>query len=82
MLLLSFVGWASAVYFWSRSPISPSKSPSSGRSLNEDCVMFDYFDYHDIWHMLSAIGSFFLFLATIMADENMTLVPRNQIRAF
>ena len=82
MLLLSFVGWASAVYFWSRSPISPSKSPSSGRSLNEDCVMFDYFDYHDIWHMLSAIGSFFLFLATIMADENMALVPRNQIRAF
>ena len=46
------------------------------------CVMFDYFDYHDIWHMLSAIGSFFLFLATIMADENMALVPRNQIRAF
>ena len=77
MLLLSFVGWASALYFWARSPISPSKSPSSGRSLNEDCVMFDYFDYHDIWHMLFCnrfTSSFFSL--RIMADENLlALVP-------
>ena len=26
--------------------------------LNEPCVLFNYFDYHDIWHLLSAIGLF------------------------
>ena len=26
--------------------------------LNKPCVLFDYFDYHDIWHILSAMGLF------------------------
>ena len=26
--------------------------------LNKPCVLFNYFDYHDIWHILSAIGLF------------------------
>ena len=41
------------------------------QAIDEGCVMFDYFDYHDIWHMLSAIGKFFIKLATILEAENM-----------
>ena len=82
VLLLSLVCWVIAVYFFSVSPINASESPSSGRLRNRDCILFDYFDNHDLWHMLSGIGSFFLLVATLMADENMVFVQRKKIRAF
>ena len=31
---------------------------NESNELNKPCVLFNYFDYHDIWHILSAIGLF------------------------
>jgi hypothetical protein len=38
--------------------------------LNKPCVLFGYFDYHDIWHILSATG-LFLFMNIIYFMDNM-----------
>ena len=35
-------------------------TPADSRKYNKPCVMFSYFDTHDIWHFLSAIGIFIL----------------------
>ena len=32
------------------------KSPSESRDLNHDCVLLDFFDYHDLWHILSSFS--------------------------
>jgi len=32
------------------------KSPSESRDLNHDCVSLDFFDYHDLWHILSSFS--------------------------
>lgn len=36
-------------------------SPAASRALNEDCVLLDFYDIHDISHMCYALGCFFLF---------------------
>ena len=69
-----------AFNFWRNSPINPNKSPSVARIDNKDCVLFNYFDDHDLWHISSSFGLFFLFLGTFMVDENMIFVPRDKIR--
>ncbi|XP_015751443.1 PREDICTED: uncharacterized protein LOC107331378 [Acropora digitifera] len=32
------------------------KSPAESRDLNHDCVFLDFFDYHDLWHILSSFS--------------------------
>tara|TARA_B110001469_G_scaffold121244_1_gene130533 strand:+ start:79 stop:1245 length:1167 start_codon:yes stop_codon:yes gene_type:complete len=39
--------------------------------LNEPCVLFNYFDYHDIWHLLSALGLFIFMNIIFFIDKNL-----------
>ena len=36
--------------------------PAESRAKNERCVFLNFYDEHDIWHMLSACGMFFALL--------------------
>ena len=38
---------------------------NESKELNEKCIMFDYFDNHDIWHMLSA-SALYIFMNVIL----------------
>eukprot|EP00163_Fabomonas_tropica_P014886 TRINITY_DN2708_c0_g1_i3.p1 TRINITY_DN2708_c0_g1~~TRINITY_DN2708_c0_g1_i3.p1 ORF type:complete len:159 (-),score=26.71 TRINITY_DN2708_c0_g1_i3:429-905(-) len=33
-------------------------TPEQSRLLNKPCVLFNFFDYHDVWHFASAIALF------------------------
>jgi hypothetical protein len=50
--------------------------------LNKPCVLFGYFDYHDVWHVLSAVGVFFFFLVVYLLDLDLAQTPCSQIRVF
>ena len=39
------------------------ESPEKSRDLNQECVWLDFFDSHDLWHILS---SFVLFMGALM----------------
>lgn len=39
--------------------------------LNHKCVLFNYFDYHDIWHILSATGLFIFINIVYFLDKNL-----------
>ena len=39
--------------------------------LNHVCVLFNYFDYHDIWHILSATGLFIFINIVYFIDKDM-----------
>ena len=38
--------------------------------LNQPCVLFNYFDYHDIWHIFSSIGLFIFINIVYFMDNN------------
>ena len=53
-----------AVYFFrEKATTDKSKSPEKSRDLNRECFSSDFFDDHDIWHILSSSG---LFMGALM----------------
>ena len=40
-------------------------------ALNKPCVVFNYFDYHDIWHILSATGLFIFINIVYFMDKHL-----------
>lgn len=55
----TFLFWVFALYFFKiKSTTRKVEAPSYSRTKNEECVLWDFFDYHDIWHMLSSFALF------------------------
>ena len=50
--------------------------------MNKECVLFNFFDGHDIWHFLGAAGVFFAFLFILTIDEDVKGKKRNKINVF
>jgi len=50
--------------------------------LNQPCVLFGYFDTHDVWHFLSAIGIFILMVLIYIIDNGLEVYRRSEIKAF
>ena len=50
---------------------------NKSNQLNKPCVLFNYFDYHDIWHILSSIGLFIfmniIYFLDIRKTENILI---------
>ncbi|KAK3745670.1 hypothetical protein QZH41_006776 [Actinostola sp. cb2023] len=54
-----FLFWVFAMYFFKLKPTTRKVAPPSiSRVYNDECVLWEFFDYHDIWHMLSSIALF------------------------
>ena len=52
------------------------KPPAESRAMNQKCSLLDFYDKHDIWHMLSAFGMFFTFLVRAIAKLKFGLKPK------
>ncbi len=39
-------------------------TPAESRQLNQECILLDFYDNHDVWHFLSATAMFFSFLVS------------------
>ena len=55
-------------------------SAAASRRMSRDCVVFNFFDHHDLWHLTSAFGAFAVLLAMMLADEEIaeTLSSRDR----
>ena len=55
--------------------VNPQKNSwgtaAQSRNYNAECDIFNFYDYHDIWHFLSATGLFFSFLLLLTLDEGL-----------
>lgn len=59
MLLVITISLFIASIICFETPVSDKTlSHNESDALNKDCVLFDYWDYHDIWHILSSFGIF------------------------
>ena len=82
LTLASGVFFLLALVFFFNSVTNWQFSPSGSRFINEECVFLGFFDSHDIWHVLSAFGLFFNFLAITTIDDNISEIPKNKIHVF
>jgi hypothetical protein len=85
VMLLLFIDFAiivASLLFFSKSVSNKSLSHHDSDLLNKPCVLFNYFDYHDIWHMLSAIGLFMFMVVVYIIDHGLDNVIRSEIHKF
>jgi len=70
-LVLSLALWAPALSFFFDKESSWRATPAESRSFNTPCMLFDFYDAHDIWHFLSAGGLFTTFMVMWNFMQNM-----------
>ena len=80
--ILAIICWVPGLYYFVSHKTSSDLSPAQSRNLNEECIVGDLFDVHDVWHFLSAAGLFLCFTLLIIIDDGIAQVPRNKIIVF
>jgi dsRNA-gated channel SID-1 len=73
---------AIAIFFFEIPVTNKLLSPAQSLALNKPCALFGYFDYHDIWHFLSAFAVSSFFLLVYLLDSDLDRVPRRHIKVF
>lgn len=81
-LLLIIVTTSAALYFFNQSVTNKLLPIEESNELNQPCILFDYFDSHDVWHFLSATASFLLLIMVYTIDNGIQHVPRNELHVF
>lgn len=81
-LILSTLCAISAIYFFLNKSISWALTPAQSRHFNRQCALLRFYDYHDIWHFLSAVGMFFTFMALLTLDDDLSHTHRSNIHVF
>ncbi|ESO93839.1 hypothetical protein LOTGIDRAFT_228601 [Lottia gigantea] len=81
-IVITMITWAAALYFFFAHLTSWSVTPAKSREGNRPCILLEFYDAHDIWHFLSAIGMFFGFLIILTLDDDLVLKRRDQIPVF
>ncbi|XP_038609606.1 SID1 transmembrane family member 1 [Tachyglossus aculeatus] len=74
--------WTAALYFFFQNLSSWEETPAESREKNQDCILLDFFDAHDVWHFLSATALFFSFLVLLTLDDDLDLIHRDKIPVF
>jgi len=57
-------------------------APELNRQLNKDCILLDFFDWHDMWHFATSYGLGFLYLGLQFVDEDIIGVERIHLVVF
>ena len=71
-----------SLFFFLRTSSNIFLSPEESNELNNPCIVFDYFDYHDIWHILSATGLFIFMNIVFFLDTQIDAVIGNHVNRF
>ncbi|KAK9876017.1 hypothetical protein WA026_011133 [Henosepilachna vigintioctopunctata] len=71
-----------SMYFFLHKSISWAKTPAESRQYNQECKLLRFYDFHDIWHFLSAVGMFFTFMVLLTLDDDLSHKDRAVIPVF
>ena len=81
-LIINQIVLVAAIIFFTIPVNDKYLSPNESRELNQPCVLFNYWDYHDIWHILSATGLFMFMLISLYIDNDLQDTNTNEIPIF
>ncbi|KAF2898206.1 hypothetical protein ILUMI_07968 [Ignelater luminosus] len=80
--ILGLATWIGATYFFVNNSTMWTVTPAESRKYNKHCVMLDFYDFHDIWHMLSAGALFFSFMLLLSLDDDLVNTSQSKIVVF
>ncbi|XP_059480866.1 SID1 transmembrane family member 1-like isoform X2 [Neocloeon triangulifer] len=80
LLVISVCFWVPAVYFFGLNSSAWEETPAVSRTFNKHCKLLDFFDYHDLWHLLSSFGLFFYFWFLLIIDDDLKETLRSKIQ--
>ncbi|GAV03157.1 sid-1b [Ramazzottius varieornatus] len=81
-MALAGATWAGAIYFFLFRLTNWLSTPAVSREGNESCFFLEFYDQHDVWHLMSACSMFFNFMILFTLDDDLFAVPRRDIRVF
>ena len=82
LFIFSVICWMFALAFYFNKVKQWRESASASRVRNEECVLLDFYDNHDIWHFLSALALFSMYVSIFVIDDNIVFVKRENIDIF
>ena len=57
-------------------------SPAASRALNQQCLVLNFYDTHDLWHFMSSMALFLSFSVLLKLDDDLHMKPRQEIVVF
>ncbi|KAJ8935537.1 hypothetical protein NQ314_012741 [Rhamnusium bicolor] len=57
-------------------------TPAESRQWNQGCVLLNFYDKHDVWHLLSALALYFSFMFLMCLDDDIVDKNQNEIPVF
>ena len=74
IFLTIFILLAAFAVFKALPTTNKTSSPENSRDQNEECVIFGFFDWHDLWHFLSSfallMGAFVVMFISFEPEQN------------
>ena len=55
-IFLTVIIFVAAFWVFQWLPTNKTSSPENSRDKNEECVILEFFDWHDLWHFLSSFS--------------------------
>ena len=82
LFIFSIICWIFALSFYFNKVKQWRESASASRERNVECILFNFYDFHDVWHFFSALALFSMYLSILVIDDNIIFVKREMIDIF
>jgi hypothetical protein len=79
---LSIACWGGSLVCFLKQGADWTLTPAQSRELNHECVLFDFYDMHDLWHFVSSFSLFVSFMAILIMDEGLKYTHQKDIAVF
>jgi len=71
LIFLDMVLLVVSLYFYNNTDYDTFVSIENSNKLNSECVLFSYFDNHDIWHFMSSTTLFVFIVVVLFIDYDL-----------
>jgi len=80
--ILGLATWMGATFFFINNSTLWTVTAAESKQWNTHCQLLNFYDFHDIWHLLSAPALFFSFMLVLTLDDDLVNTPQTQIVVF
>lgn len=83
LIALGILSWGAALLFFTAfRQADNGGTAAESLELNGPCMLFGFFDAHDLWHFLSAFGCFFVMWFVLIIDDDIKDKRSKDIKIF